>query len=236
MKSPEPCVAACRLAALQLVWDEFQPVTSVASLVHCGTAAAVNRTWNPGGGFDNPVTYLEVLYDKLGTDPFALTAANEVNALDRVRAELWVMARPNWERIVERAACMHVPDYTDAERCYRRAAVEHTVDGYSFPADDSDLSRTSVIAFVEMFTAARIRWNSKGFELTACHGGDPDDAAKELVRDLIDADPILLAAEAALTPGWRSTAAKIVHDDWPSIRERAETLQTVSAIGATADL
>lgn len=182
------------------------------------------------------MTYLEVLYDKLAGDPLAFTAADELDALERLRAEVWVMARPTWERVVERAVGIHAPAYTDTELCYRRAAVEHTVESYSFPVDDPNLSKTSVIAFVEMFTAARIRWNSMGFELTACRDGDPDSAAKALVRDLIDADSILLVAEAGLTRGWRSAAARIVQDDWPSIRERAETLQTVSAIGATADV
>lgn len=236
MSTAEPGVAAYRLAALRLVLEEFGPGTSVAALTHCGTVAAANTAWNFGGAFENPVTYLEVLYDKLASDPFALVAANELDACDRVRAEIWVMARPNWERIVERAVDLQVPDYTDTERCYRRAAVEHTIETYGSPADDDSFSSTALAAFVEMFTASRVRWNSMGFELTACHSGDPDSAAKAVVRDLIDADPILLAAEAALTPGWRSAAAKIVQDDWPLIRKRAETLQTVWAIGATADV
>ncbi|TDZ77363.1 hypothetical protein DE4585_04757 [Mycobacteroides salmoniphilum] len=234
MSNTEPDAAAYRFAALQLAWEEFGPVIPVTSLTHCATVAAANGAWNLGGAFENPVTYLEVLFDRLASDPLAVAAADELDALGRVRAELWVMARPNWERIAERAVGIHVPDYTGIERFYRRAAVEHAVESYSFPADDLDLPKTSVIAFVEMFTAARVRWNCMGFELTACHAGDLDSAAKALVRDLIDADPILLAAEVALTPGWRSAAAKIVDEDWPSIRERAETLQTVSAIGATA--
>lgn len=237
MSNAEHDAAAYRLAALQLAWEEFQP--AVASLVHCGTTAEAMRTWHLGGGFDGTVTYLEVFYETLATNPFAVVAADELGVLGCVRNEMWVTAIPTWQRISERAAGLRVPRYVDTERCYRRAAIEYTAEECTFVADESDQlppPRTAMLAFVEVYAASRVRWNDRGFELTACHDGDADAAARGLLRDLIDADPIARAAEASLPDPWRRAAAGIVDEGWPSIRERAETLQAILAISDPAAL
>ncbi|WP_078311289.1 MULTISPECIES: hypothetical protein [unclassified Mycobacterium] len=231
MSNAEPDAAAYGLAALHLAWDEFQP--AVASLVHCGTTAEAMRTWHLGGGFDGTVTYLEVFYEILATNPLAVVAADELGVLGCVRNEMWVTAIPTWQRISERAAGLRVPRYPDTERCYRRAAVEYTIEECTLVAGESDESpppKTAVPAFVEVYAASRVRWNDRGFELTACHDGDADAAARAVLRDLIDADPIARSAEASLSDPWRRAAAGIVDEDWPSIRERAETLEAVSVI------
>lgn len=75
-----------------------------------------------------------------------------------------------------------------------------------------------------------MRWNAAGFELTICHEGDSGAATKAILRDVVGADPIARAAEAQLTQEISRGGAAIVDEEWPSIRERAETLLTLSAI------
>lgn len=232
MSQARPSADAYRHAAMQLAWEQFKPNISTAWVTHVGSVVAALRTWELTGGPDGAVTYLDLLYDRLADDPFARAAANELEALDRVRAEGWACAAPtNWELIAERAATVTVPVYTQTERCYRRAAVEYVLEENRLTSPEyRDLSTTEMLSCVQVYTAARVRWNAAGFELTICHEGDSGAATKAILRDVVEADPIARAAEAQLTQEISRAGAAIVDEEWPYIRERAETLLTLSAI------
>ncbi|MDM2402670.1 hypothetical protein PP613_26910 [Mycobacteroides abscessus] len=227
MSQPQP--DAYQYAAMQLAWEQFEPDICVAWITHVGTVAAALRAWELAGGTEGTVSYLDLLYGVLADDPFARAAANELEALDRVGAEGWVPT--TWELIAKRAATVAVPVYTATERCYRRAAVEYVLQENRLASPECEgLSTTDMLSCVQVYTAARVRWNAAGFELTICHEGDAGAATKAILRDVVEANPIARAGEAQLTQEISRAGAAIVDEEWKWISERAETLLTLSAI------
>ncbi|SII49811.1 hypothetical protein [Mycobacteroides abscessus] len=239
--SQGPSLEAYRLAAVELGWDEYgraamelgwedeyRPPVAVAALVYCGAVTATNRTWQLQGGADGPASYLDIAFETLASDPLARAAADELGSLECLRVEMWMLNGDSWERITARAEELTPPVLTVTERCYRRAAIEHVAEHYSCAG--SDFSRTALLSAVETYAASRVRWNDSGLELTACHDGDIGAASRAVLRDLTDADPIALAAEWTLTRCGHREAARIVDQEWPLIRARADTLLTLSAI------
>ena len=219
MNAHDADIAAHRHAAEQLAWELCRP--PVATVVYIGTAAATMRNYHLVGGGDTGYTFSDSLIETLLADPLGVQASNELGLINCLRNEQWV--GPMWEQITARVADAPMPQVTATERFHRRAAVEYALQRVRF---EGDVSMAAVVAFVDVMSAARVRWHLGEFDMVE----DMDPA--DLIRDVVASEPVAAAADAALDEGWKRIAARAMSENWDEIREKAADLEATAAIAA----
>lgn len=219
MNEHDADITVYRRAAEQLAWELCRP--PVATVVYIGTAAAAMRNFHLVGGGDTGYTFSDSLIETLLADPLGVQASAELGLINCLRNEQWV--GPMWEQITARTAEAPMPQVTATERFHRRAAVEYALENVRF---EGDVSTAAVVAFVDVMSAARVRWHLGEFDLV--EGADPMD----LIRDVVAGEPVASAADAALDEGWKRIAARAMSENWDEIREKAADLEATAAIAA----
>lgn len=194
----------------------------VRGVVYAGTAAAAARvmTLRSADGY----TYADALIEVLTADRLGHQSANELGVLNCLRTENWIQAVR--VELCARAGEITVPTLTDTERFHRLAAVEYALDHARF---EEEVSLAAFVAFVEVMAAARVRWHLGEFDLVE------DMDPRDLIRDVVDAEPVAATADAELDEGWQRPAAQFMSENWDDVHEKAADLAALAAIeSATA--
>ncbi|MBF9519530.1 hypothetical protein [Mycobacteroides chelonae] len=220
-------VARFRRAGELLAWESLLPLQSpemleehrirVRGVVYAGTAAAAARVMTLRA--DEGYSYADALIEVLTADRLGNQAANELGVLNCLRGENWIQAVR--VELCARAAEIAVPALTDTERFHRLAALEYALDHARF---EDEVSPAAFAAFVEVMAAARVRWHLGEFDFVE------DMDPRDLIRDVIAAEPVAATAAAELDEGWKRPAAHFMSENWDDIREKAADLEALAVI------
>lgn len=200
-----------RFAAYTVARDSCAPaaVTAYAGAV----AAAMHRAQLEG------TTVACQLIAELSTDPVTHAAAVEVGPFGVLALQDWLTEV--WDDVTALAAVTEVPELTESEVLYRRAAVE------LFAESDADAS-TATLTFAAALAVAHVRWLAAGID------GATDPAATAVIDTVIESDPVALAGRAELDESTRASLAMSVGNRWRVIVERVEVMEAVHAIETAA--
>lgn len=196
-----------RYAAYAIARDSCAPaaVTAYAGAV----AAAMHRAQLEG------TTLACQLIAAMSTDPVTHAAAVEVGPFTMLTLSDWLTEV--WGDVTELAALTEVPELTESEVLYRRAAVE-------LFAESDPGTGTATLAFAAALAVANVRWLAEG----------SDPAASGFVSSVLDADPVAAAAREELDESTRASIAMAIGNRWSEIMERVQVMEAVYAIESAA--
>lgn len=200
-----------RFAAYAIARDSCAPaaVTAYAGAV----AAAMHRAQLEG------TTLACQLIAELSTDPVTNAAATEVGPFTMLTLSDWL--QEVWGDVAALAAVTEVPELTESEVLYRRAAVE-------LFAESDRGTGTATLAFAAALAVAHVRWLAAGID------GATDPAATAVIGAVLDADPVAAAAREELDETTRASLAMSVGNKWSAIMERVQVMEAVYAIESAA--
>ncbi|QZH66707.1 hypothetical protein [Mycolicibacterium farcinogenes] len=202
-------IAAFRFAAYAIARDSRAPAAVTA---YAGAVAAARHRAHAEG-----TTVTCQLIHKLSTDPVTHAAAAEVGPFTMLTLQDWL--QEVWGDVAALAAVTEVPELTESEVLYRRAAVE------LFAETDPDAS-TATLAFAAALAVAHVRWLAAGID------GLTDPAATTVIDVVIESDPVAAAAREELDESTRASIAMAIGNRWREIMERVQVMEAFSAIEA----
>lgn len=196
---------AYRFAAYCIAQDSGAPAAVTA---YAGAVASARHRAQVEG-----TTLACQLIAELSTDPVTHAAAVEVGPFTMLTLSDWL--HEMWGDVTEIAALTVVPELTESEVLYRRAAVELFA--------EADNASTATLSFAGALAIANLRWYSAGA-----------DAATAFVSSVLDEDPVAAASREELDEATRASIAMAVGNRWTAITERVHVMEAVSAIEAAA--